>query len=246
MLLRRITQHVKDQNWFAVFVDFVIVVIGVFIGIQVANWNETRTSKVALQSLLGRLTEEVSQNIRITSDILGHYEEARPDMVLGRETLSSCNFTPEGQAALERMMFDLTNDVLPNFVSVAQDQLARQSQYQVHLSKDFQSEFAAYSASLSEEYEQLSSHYRNLWSFHVNHHPSLDAFFSGEPGASLEYQGWGYRLNVPFDEVCKDTSFRLRFINTIGFYSSIEVRLNDLLKKIQTFQTALAKELDNY
>ena len=39
MLLRRITKHVTDQNWFAVFVDFLIVVVGVFIGIQVANWN---------------------------------------------------------------------------------------------------------------------------------------------------------------------------------------------------------------
>jgi len=26
MLLRRITQHVKDQNWFAVAIDFFIVV----------------------------------------------------------------------------------------------------------------------------------------------------------------------------------------------------------------------------
>ena len=26
MLLRRITEHVKDQNWFAVALDFVIVV----------------------------------------------------------------------------------------------------------------------------------------------------------------------------------------------------------------------------
>ena len=39
MILRRITEHVKTQNWFAVVLDFVIVVIGVFIGIQVANWN---------------------------------------------------------------------------------------------------------------------------------------------------------------------------------------------------------------
>ena len=31
MLLRRITKHVKDQNWFAVFIDFLIVVVGVFI-----------------------------------------------------------------------------------------------------------------------------------------------------------------------------------------------------------------------
>ena len=29
MLLRRITKHVKDQNWFAVVLDFAIVVAGV-------------------------------------------------------------------------------------------------------------------------------------------------------------------------------------------------------------------------
>ncbi len=40
MRLRRVTEHVKAQNWFAVGLDFVIVVVGVFIGIQVANWNE--------------------------------------------------------------------------------------------------------------------------------------------------------------------------------------------------------------
>ena len=42
MRLRRITEHVKTQNWFAVGLDFVIVVGGVFIGIQVSNWNEAR------------------------------------------------------------------------------------------------------------------------------------------------------------------------------------------------------------
>jgi len=29
MLLRRMMQHVRTQNWFAVFLDFVIVVVGV-------------------------------------------------------------------------------------------------------------------------------------------------------------------------------------------------------------------------
>ena len=37
MLLRRITKHITEQNWFAVFIDFLIVVVGVFIGIQVAT-----------------------------------------------------------------------------------------------------------------------------------------------------------------------------------------------------------------
>lgn len=39
MLLRRITKHINEQNWFAVFIDFCIVVIGVFIGLQVSQWN---------------------------------------------------------------------------------------------------------------------------------------------------------------------------------------------------------------
>jgi hypothetical protein len=30
MILRRLTQHIKAQNWFAVALDFFIVVVGVF------------------------------------------------------------------------------------------------------------------------------------------------------------------------------------------------------------------------
>ena len=52
MLLRRITKHVRDQNWFAVSIDFFIVVIGVFIGIQVANWNDARTNEYRQSEIL--------------------------------------------------------------------------------------------------------------------------------------------------------------------------------------------------
>ena len=45
MILRRITEHVKTQNWLAVAIDFVIVVGGVFIGIQAANWNAARAEE---------------------------------------------------------------------------------------------------------------------------------------------------------------------------------------------------------
>ena len=55
MLLRRVTEHVRAQNWAAVVIDFIIVVVGVFIGIQVANWNETRADR--------RLEAEIRENI---------------------------------------------------------------------------------------------------------------------------------------------------------------------------------------
>jgi hypothetical protein len=44
MLLRRVMEHVREQNWSAIGIDFVIVVVGVFIGIQVSNWNAERST----------------------------------------------------------------------------------------------------------------------------------------------------------------------------------------------------------
>lgn len=45
MLLRRITKHVKNQNWFAVGLDFFIVVLGILIAFQVTSWNEARNDR---------------------------------------------------------------------------------------------------------------------------------------------------------------------------------------------------------
>ena len=59
MILRRITEHVKDQNWFAVALDFVIVVVGVFIGIQVANWNAALTERRLEQEYIALLLRDI-------------------------------------------------------------------------------------------------------------------------------------------------------------------------------------------
>ena len=67
MLLRRITKHVTDQNWFAVFIDFLIVVVGVFIGIQVSNWNAAQADKLLAQEYLQRLHSDLTSDQRSAS-----------------------------------------------------------------------------------------------------------------------------------------------------------------------------------
>ena len=46
MILRRVIHHAKKQEWTAIAIDLVIVVVGVFIGIQVSNWNADRADNV--------------------------------------------------------------------------------------------------------------------------------------------------------------------------------------------------------
>lgn len=63
MILRRVREHVTHHNWFAVAVDFVIVVIGVFVGIQASNWNQTRVERQQAREYRAMLQNDLDENL---------------------------------------------------------------------------------------------------------------------------------------------------------------------------------------
>lgn len=64
MILRRVTEHLKQQHWTAIAIDLVIVVVGVFIGLQVNNWNEARNERARERTYLERLLVDFDSNVR--------------------------------------------------------------------------------------------------------------------------------------------------------------------------------------
>ena len=70
MILRRIAENIRDQNWFVVALEFTLVVAGVVIGLQVTAWNEDRKDRADearfLVQLHGdiELAEQLSQRVR--------------------------------------------------------------------------------------------------------------------------------------------------------------------------------------
>ena len=42
MIFRRFLGNLRRQDWTAVLVELVVVVVGVFIDLQASNWNESR------------------------------------------------------------------------------------------------------------------------------------------------------------------------------------------------------------
>jgi hypothetical protein len=64
MISRRITEHLKQQHWTAIAIDLVIVVLGVFIGLQVNNWNEARTERARERTYLERLLVDFDANVK--------------------------------------------------------------------------------------------------------------------------------------------------------------------------------------
>lgn len=63
MFLSRIVGRVRNLHWTAIGVDFVIVVVGVFIGMQVSNWNDERNLAQRKLTALDRLHGELESDI---------------------------------------------------------------------------------------------------------------------------------------------------------------------------------------
>lgn len=63
MILRRLTNAFRKQDWFTVTVEIMIVVLGVFIGLQVNNWNIQRMDKAQSSIILERLAQDFEQII---------------------------------------------------------------------------------------------------------------------------------------------------------------------------------------
>jgi len=101
MLLRRITKHVTDQNWFAVFIDFLIVVVGVFIGIQVANWNADLKDKTAYKAALERFKIEVEFNIDSLEKLHQELNKSIPLVTNGLDYLRTCD---QGEDAIKAII----------------------------------------------------------------------------------------------------------------------------------------------
>jgi hypothetical protein len=77
MILRRLTANLKAQNWTAVGIDFLIVVLGVFVGIQASNWNQARISRADTQRLLMRIEPEIDQIITFADGTRDYYGTTR-------------------------------------------------------------------------------------------------------------------------------------------------------------------------
>lgn len=89
MILRRITRHVKRQDWFAVGLDLIVVVAGIYIGLQADAWMSSRLDRDIEREYLERLLADMEESI----------EAQRNDQLIFDATLAATDYIAEIQRA---------------------------------------------------------------------------------------------------------------------------------------------------
>lgn len=88
MFLRRLAANMRDQNWAAIAIEFVLLVCGVFLGIEVSNWNQEREQRNKAAVFTARLREDVRYELWAEQSLIEYYGAARKHAGLALDALS--------------------------------------------------------------------------------------------------------------------------------------------------------------
>ena len=85
MILSRLSRAVREQNWFAVVLEFVIVVSGVLLAFQVSTWSQEAAERAYARDVLTRLHTELVSLSEVRTPVLERRAESSELLTEARE-----------------------------------------------------------------------------------------------------------------------------------------------------------------
>jgi len=234
MKLRRVVEHLKQQHWTTVCIDLVIVVVGVFIGMQATNWNAQRETN----QRAAVFTERLKADLRVEAwgyDYLIEYNKdvlANADRVLAAMTddrpLSDEQFVIGAYRATQYEYQDRRRATYDELVSTGSISLIANQKMR-------ETAIAAYSSPLFDQImnEGRQSEYRELFRKTVS--ASVQRDLLNQCGdrivPPLDYRGivhsldYPCKLDIPADKI-RAAAQALR--SREGLVSALQLRFADV------------------
>ncbi|HSS05734.1 MAG TPA: hypothetical protein VLK83_01195 [Rhodanobacteraceae bacterium] len=95
MILRRFTARFRSQDWMAVVIELVVVILGVFIGVQVSNWNTDLETDRKSALLTSRLKADLREEAWGYELQVGYYEQVLRNAVAAEDALAGRTALPD-------------------------------------------------------------------------------------------------------------------------------------------------------
>ena len=100
MILRKLAASLRAQDWFTVVLEILIVVVGIFIGLQVDEWNKGRLEDQRAHQALEDLQAEFVTINDVATDLARYYKDIIVDLQTLISNLKAGEINPEDEAAM--------------------------------------------------------------------------------------------------------------------------------------------------
>lgn len=87
MILRRLGAAIARQDWFVIVIELAVLVLGIFIGLQVDDWNQARKDRIDEQRFLRTLHDDILVAEKLSSRVRQRRLESLQHVVSASDVL---------------------------------------------------------------------------------------------------------------------------------------------------------------
>lgn len=217
MLLRSISKHVKEQNWFAVALDFFIVIVGILIAFQISNWNETRLDQKAYEQAHDRMVIEAKNNIETLENTLAINAPMMENFQNAIKDIKECRDDEAAKERIDAAVESLNSTISPKYHNTVITHLTTSERLLERQTTERRELYLEYSKSLSARMKWSQTMFENMEARLNDSHPFLDYGFFKVTTDDINWKEavlGDYRplvLVVEPAKACQDTTFRKLF-----------------------------------
>jgi len=143
MILKRIVSNLRNQNWTSLTLELIVLIIGIYIGLQADAWNTERQENAEEQAIIKSLKVEVDSNIAIYGTALRD-NNARQETYLNyyKYLMDKSSPRPEEEALLlglcrvgVQVLLEYDNTIYDELVSTGRTGILSNSEVRLAIGK---------------------------------------------------------------------------------------------------------------
>jgi len=236
MLFRRISLHLHQQNWTAVFIDFIIVVVGVFVGIQVQTAYQDRSEQKLINGYLYKMHEEISASIRGTEATKQFVQTNLENLQIVTSSMAKCKLTKSNNNKFANGLFHAGKIIPAQFVDNTLQELRSSGRSLLLRNQALTNAITEtlrvhkYLNRVWPSVQSRSGLYRDYIDSKIIY--SLDGPINGL--SQIEWRN----IDIEFDALCQDREFRARLS---GLERLTNINVDWLNRELNSFKSLRAE-----
>lgn len=142
MIFNRLLIQIKEQNWAVLGIELVVLVVGVFVGLQASNWNDDRVERAEERGYLVRLHEDIKASAAGIDTDNSFLAQQLSDQLVILNALSTCSIHEGGQPIIDRGFRSLGRINPPRLITRTYGELTASGKMDIIQSDEIKKELA--------------------------------------------------------------------------------------------------------
>ena len=229
MILRRLSVSIKSQNWAGACIDLVIVILGIFLGLQASQWFQGRQELILEDSILSRLQSEFIEISRAIDNGIGFHQRELLNLELILRSVERGELLPRDedsfylglQGAMNYELGPGRSSTYIEILSSGQFRLVRNEALRDALSR--YDDFVSKTESLFSNFQSFQRKYETPLFRHVVRGPVQKLRMDHLPSGELYTHG--EILEIDFNSMVEDEEFAEAIRRLIEYHTNFQIWL---------------------